>query len=159
MHDTAEFDVHQRAARSRAIPITIVAICVFVVGMIATAPTAADQVRDWPLVSRIVPARGGDGPAGPVTLSGVFTYQQQRPLSCVYASVHIATTMIGQTVSEYEIEAVVPQSPNPHWGYRGDIMGSWGNTDDYGVYNEPLASGLASWASPAKRFTDRRAKT
>ena len=143
MQDTAEFDVRSRAARSRTIPIAAIAICLFIVGMIASAPMAANLTREWPLISRLMPPRGGDGPAGPVTLPGAFTYQQQRPLSCEYASIHIATTMIGKPVSEYEIEAVVPISPNPHWGYRGDIMGSWGNTDDYGVYNEPLASGLA----------------
>lgn len=152
MQDSAEFPIRSRAARSRAVPIAIVAICVFVVGMIAAAPMAANFVRDWPSVSRIGPARGGDGPSGPVSLPGVFTYQQQRPLSCEYASVHIATTMIGQSVSEYEIEAFVPNSPNPHWGYRGDIMGSWGNTDDYGVYNEPLASGLAQLGIASDAF-------
>lgn len=146
MQDTAEFDLRSRPARSRTLPIAAVAICVFVVGMIASVPMAANLARDWPIVSRIMPNRdGGDGGAsgaGTVTLPGMFTYQQQRPLSCEYASVHIATTMVGQPISEYEIEAVTPASPNPHWGYRGDIMGSWGNTEDYGVYNAPLASGL-----------------
>ncbi|MGI8643818.1 MAG: C39 family peptidase [Thermomicrobiales bacterium] len=75
-------------------------------------------------------------------LDDVFTYQQQRGLSCEYASVQIATTLLGQLVSEYEIEQVVPLAENPHRGYRGDITGTWGNTDDYGIYNEPLAEAL-----------------
>lgn len=149
MHDTADFDVPSPAARSRTIPIAVIAICVFIVGMAASAPMAANLVRDLPLISRMMPSRGGDGPAGPVMLPGAFIYQQQRPLSCEYASVHIAATMIGRSISEYEIEAVVPSSPNPHWGYRGDIMGSWGNTDDYGVYHGPLAAGLAQLGIPS----------
>ncbi len=27
---------------------------------------------------------------------------------------------------------------NPHYGYRGNIDGWWGNYDDYGIYPEPL---------------------
>ncbi len=154
MQDTAEFELRSRPTRSRSIsrtiPIAAVAICVFIVGMIASVPMAANLARDWPVVSRIVSNRDGDG--GPVTLPGVFTYQQQRPLSCEYASVHIATSMIGQPISEYEIEAVAPASPNPHWGFRGDITGSWGNTDDYGVYNAPLASGLNQLGIASRAF-------
>lgn len=36
-------------------------------------------------------------------------------------------------------------SANPHWGFRGDINGQWGNTDDYGVYPEPLIAPLAEF--------------
>ncbi len=152
MQDTAEFDVRSRAIRSRTIPIAAIAICLFIAGMIGSAPLAANLARDLPLISRIMPPRGDDGSAGPVTLPGAYTYQQRRPLSCEYASVHIATTMIGRPISEYEIEAVIPQSSNPHWGYRGDIMVTWGNTDDYGVYNEPLASGLAQLGVAGEAF-------
>lgn len=85
----------------------------------------------------------GSGPTDDgTTISGAFLYQQQRSLSCEYASVHLATTMTGQSVSEYEIEALVPLNENPHLGYRGNIHGDWGNTTDYGVYNAPLHSAL-----------------
>lgn len=33
-------------------------------------------------------------------------------------------------------------SANPHWGYRGNIHGKWGGTDDYGVYPEALVPTL-----------------
>lgn len=72
----------------------------------------------------------------------VVTYAQQRPLSCEYAAVQIATGMIGYSVSEYDIEAVTPLHANPHWGYRGDINGTWGNTTDYGIYADALVPGL-----------------
>lgn len=32
----------------------------------------------------------------------------------------------------------MPYHPNPHRGFRGDMNGAFGGTDDYGVYAEPL---------------------
>lgn len=92
----------------------------------------------------VLPRSDRNDPPAPsgAMLPGAFTYQQQRSLSCEYASVAIATTMIGRPVSEYEIERVMPLAENPHDGYRGSIEGEWGNTEDYGVYNEPLAEAL-----------------
>jgi uncharacterized protein YvpB len=83
------------------------------------------------------------GPSGDDAVSiWVPTYGQQRNLSCEYASLHIATSAWGNGVSEYAFDDVVGRSDNPHWGYRGDINGWWGNVDDYGVYAEPLAAAL-----------------
>lgn len=79
---------------------------------------------------------------GEVILPNVWTYAQQRPLSCEYAALSIATGALGGWVDEYQFESVVPLSANPHWGYRGDINGTWGNTDDYGVYAAPLVPAL-----------------
>jgi uncharacterized protein YvpB len=73
----------------------------------------------------------------------VPTYAQQRNLSCEYASLVIALGAYGTWVSEWTFDEFVPLSDNPHWGYRGDINGSWGNTTDYGVYPEPLVGPLA----------------
>ncbi len=72
-------------------------------------------------------------------VSGVGTYVQQRNLSCEYAAAFIATSAFGAGVPEWVFWENVPQSPNPHWGYRGNIDGWWGNTDDYGIYPEALA--------------------
>lgn len=71
-------------------------------------------------------------------------YVQQRSLSCEFAAMHIATSAFGDGVSEYSFDSVVGLSANPHVGYRGNINGKWGRTDDYGVYAEPL-----SWALDA----------
>ena len=79
---------------------------------------------------------------GAVLIPGAFAYKQQRGLSCEYASLAIATGMLGDWISEYDFDPVVPLSANPHWGYRGYIDGTWGNTTDYGVYAEPLAPAL-----------------
>lgn len=82
------------------------------------------------------------GTGGGTFVSGVPFYVQQRNLSCEYASLYIATAAYGNGISEYAFDEVVGWSPNPHWGYRGDITGWWGNTYDYGVYAEPLAAAL-----------------
>ena len=73
----------------------------------------------------------------------VPTYTQQRNLSCEYASLVIAMGSYDVWVSEWVFDEMVPPSDNPHWGYRGDINGWWGNTTDYGVYPEPLVGPLA----------------
>jgi len=89
---------------------------------------------------------------GEVIIPGVPEYQQQRPLSCEYAAVAIATGALGSWVSEYDIEAVTPLSDNPHWGYRGNINGTWGNTTDYGIYADALVPGLNQFGFQAHSF-------
>ncbi len=86
------------------------------------------------------------------TFLPLVTYQQQRPLSCEFAAVQIATGMIGYTVTEYEMEAITPLHANPHWGYRGNINGTWGNTTDYGVYADALVPGLNEYGYAATSF-------
>ena len=87
---------------------------------------------------------------GQAMLGNAFLYQQQRPLSCEYASVTIAATMGGWNISEWSFDAVVPLSDNPHLGYRGNIHGEWGNTTDYGLYPEPLHAALSGWGIPSE---------
>lgn len=130
-------------------------------------PRQGDIHRWWPLLAAVtmaailvsalvVPAVRHAVPGlRPVTAAEVpnaFLYQQQRSLSCEFASVHIAATMLGYTISEYDIEAVVPLNENPHKGYRGNILGEWGNTTDYGVYHAPLATGLARLGIPHEAY-------
>ena len=79
----------------------------------------------------------------------VPNYVQQRNLSCEYASIQIAT---GGGISEYSLDNVVGWSDNPHYGYRGDITGWWGNTVDYGVYAEPLAAALPQFGYYGEAF-------
>jgi uncharacterized protein YvpB len=58
----------------------------------------------------------------------------------------------GVWISEYEFDNLVGWSENPHWGYRGDITGWWGNTDDYGVYASALAPALANYGFYGEEF-------
>lgn len=106
--------------------------------------------RSWVLLSVIVllgalasPGAAlarGEGEGGSLW---VPTYVQQRNLSCEYAALTIATAAFGGWVSEYEFDERVGRSDNPHWGFRGDINGWWGNTTDYGVYPEALVGPLS----------------
>ena len=82
----------------------------------------------------------------------VPTYSQQRNLSCEYASLVIAMASYGTWVSEFDFDALVPLSDNPHWGYRGNINGDWGNTVDYGVYPEALVAPLAQFGFRGQVF-------
>lgn len=81
--------------------------------------------------------------AAAVIVPGIAPYQQQRSLSCEYASVYIATAAFGAPVSEWDSIAATPQDANPHRGFRGSIDGWWGNTTDYGIYAEALVPNLA----------------
>ncbi|MGH2561905.1 MAG: C39 family peptidase [Thermomicrobiales bacterium] len=83
---------------------------------------------------------------------GFPTYVQQRNLSCEYAAIQIATSYWGNAISEYAVEEAVGWSQNPHYGYRGNITGWWGNTNDYGVYAEPLAAALGGFGFYGETF-------
>jgi uncharacterized protein YvpB len=85
----------------------------------------------------------GAGPA--VAVPGVTGYTQQRNLSCEYAAAHIATRAFGNAIPEEAFMAAIPLASNPHYGYRGNIDGWWGNTVDYGIYPEPLVPVLNAW--------------
>lgn len=83
--------------------------------------------------------------SGPIFAADVPAYMQAYSLSCEYAAAFIATSAFGNGVPESAFMERVPQSENPHWGYRGDIAGPWGGTDDYGVYAEALVPTLQEW--------------
>jgi uncharacterized protein YvpB len=121
------------------------------------APSLLDLSGDVPVVSGAsAPAESGSGESassdGAVVIPGAIAYQQQRGLSCEYASLAIATGMLGSWVSEYDFESVIPLNANPHWGYRGDITGSWGNTTNYGIYSAPLVPALQQFGFQGDAF-------
>ncbi len=97
-----------------------------------------------PVAAAVQPAAVAESSAVETTGASIAVpnYVQQRNLSCEYASLQIATGAFGGGISEYAFDSVVGWSENPHYGYRGDITGWWGNTTDYGVYPEPLAAAL-----------------
>lgn len=76
--------------------------------------------------------------AEPMVMLPVPIFAQTRNLSCEFAATHAATAAFGPGVSEQAFIDSVPLAANPHNGYRGNIDGQWGNTDDYGVYASPL---------------------
>lgn len=78
----------------------------------------------------------------PVVNVPVVHYTQSRNLSCEFAATYAATTAFGAGVAEQIFIDSTPLAQNPHYGYRGNIDGWWGNTDDYGVYAEALVPTL-----------------
>lgn len=82
----------------------------------------------------------------------VPNYYQQRNLSCEYASTFIATSAFGPGIPESAFWNWIPVASNPHWGYRGNIDGWWGNHTDYGIYPEPLVPVLNHYGYGADVF-------
>ena len=123
---------------------------------VASAP--ADAVNATTSTANGDPAATGADPnaavnGGAGAMFWVPNYVQQRNLSCEYASVHIATAAWGgDGISEYSLDSAVGWSDNPHYGYRGDITGWWGNTTDYGVYAEALAAALPQFGYDGETF-------
>ncbi len=73
-----------------------------------------------------------------VIIEGISSVKQWYNLSCEYAAAAAVTLFWGNLVSQRDFVREVPQHPNPHYGFRGDIHGPHGGIDDYGVYAEPL---------------------
>ncbi len=96
------------------------------------------------LIPRVPAEPTGDGATAPVrAIPNVGTHVQEHRLSCEYAAAFIATSAFGNGVPESTFIAQVPAASNPHYGYRGNIDGVWGNTTDYGVYPEALVPVLS----------------
>jgi len=124
----------------------------------ALAPPPAAQVAAA-LAAPVAPTRveWAAAPLAPRAPAAVFvpnvgTHVQERNLSCEYAAAFIATAAFGAPVPESVFLDQVPPSANPHFGYRGNIDGVWGNTDDYGVYADALVPVLTEYGFRADPF-------
>jgi uncharacterized protein YvpB len=71
-------------------------------------------------------------------IRGVPAVKQKYNLSCEYAAAYAVTKFWGNPITENEFLRAVPRNPNPHVGFRGNIMGPIGGLTDYGIYAEPL---------------------
>jgi uncharacterized protein YvpB len=124
-------------------------------GGCADNPDMVELSADVPVAQQSASAQNwstsNSGASDAVRL-GVPAYAQQRNLSCEYAALVMAMGTYGVWVSEYALDDVVGWSENPHWGYRGDINGWWGNTDDYGVYASALAPALPTFGFYGEEF-------
>jgi LysM repeat protein/uncharacterized protein YvpB len=87
-----------------------------------------------------------------VELIGMPTVQEQWPLMSELAAASVATAYWGAPVSASELLEGLERSENPHLGFRGDPQGMFGTTDDYGVYNTPLAAALNAYGFSAEAF-------
>ena len=121
-------------------------------GACSGAPSLLDLSGDVPTITDVAVETEAASTGGQVIVPGIITYSQQRNLSCEYAAISIATGTLGNWISEYDIEAQIGLSDNPHWGYRGNITGAWGNTTDYGIYPEALVPALNAYGFNGEVF-------
>jgi uncharacterized protein YvpB len=106
--------------------------------LIAANALDSTELRDGMILK--VPASD----SASVELIGMPAGQEQWPLMSELAAASVATAYWGAPVTSEEILEALETSENPHLGFRGDPYGMFGGTDDYGVYNEPLAEALSS---------------
>ncbi len=85
-----------------------------------------------------------DGALPPEARLVVAPQVQSHSLSCESSASSMAAQYQGVLVTEGEIVAALPRNDNPHLGFRGNIDGPYGSTDDYGVYAEPVLQVLIS---------------
>ena len=124
----------------------------------ASQPVAVDEsvaawqsTTEWDGVGGV--ESGWVEPAyAPVFAADIPSYMQAFSLSCEYAAAFAATAAFGAGVPESAFIDTIGQSENPHWGYRGNIDGAWGGTDDYGIYAEALVPTLNTYGFNADVF-------
>ena len=80
----------------------------------------------------------------------VSPQQQSHNLSCESSAASMAAQYHGVDLRESEVLAALPLHDNPHRGFRGNVDGPLGGTQDYGVYAGPIleilnAQGLRAW--------------
>ncbi len=120
------------------------------------ALTSANSISDPNLIVvgdlLRIPAGAPTVQDGAAKLRAMPVMQQSLPLSCEAAAVSIATAYWGNQVSEWVFIENIPQNPNPHLGFRGNITGAFGGTTDYGVYAEPFQSVLSNYGFSSDLF-------
>ncbi len=99
-----------------------------------------------------IPGGSATSQNGVTKLRAMPVMQQSLPLSCEAAAASIATAYWGNQVSEWVFIENIPQNPNPHLGFRGDITGAFGGTTNYGVYAEPFQSVLSNYGFSSDIF-------
>jgi uncharacterized protein YvpB len=117
--------------------------------IVPTSDDCGDNPKELHATVDDVPASdsssASDTSSGDSSTPDFPTHHQEHSLSCEYASIYIATAYFGSPISEDAAINDVPSAVDPHYGYRGDIDGPFGSTDDYGVYAEPLATLLQDY--------------
>ena len=77
--------------------------------------------------------------------------QQSHNLSCESSASSMVAQYHGIVLTEAEVLLALPRNDNPNLGFRGNIDGPPGGTEDYGVYAGPILAilnsrGLRAWA-------------
>lgn len=134
-------------------------------------PVLAEEVQPTPFLT---PSRARPEetplPPGPPLARGVFDFAQtyhsrcsvlhsqvpalaqERNLSCEAAAIRMVLAGRGLVLAEETIVERMPQDPNPHLGFRGQVDGALHQPDmaDYGAYAEVVAEVLTSFDAPAE---------
>lgn len=85
---------------------------------------------------------------GPTSL-GVPLYRQTHSLTCEATSASMVAAFFGVRLSEEEAIEALPRHENPNLGFRGNIDGSPGGLEDYGVHAAPIQKLLAAYGLQA----------
>ncbi|MEJ2208409.1 MAG: C39 family peptidase [Anaerolineae bacterium] len=72
----------------------------------------------------------------------VAAQRQSHNLSCESAAAAMVARYYGLALSEAQILAALPASDNPYLGFRGNVDGTPGGIEDYGVYAGPILNVL-----------------
>lgn len=99
--------------------------------------------------SMLAPVQSARANHDAVIIDGFPSVVQWHNLSCEYAAAAAVTLYWGTLVSQSVFMRMVPQHPNPHYGFRGNIHGTHGGTTDYGIYAEPLVPVLERYGYTA----------
>jgi len=86
-------------------------------------------------------------------IANMPVFAQQHYLSCEYSATRAAVARWGGSISESEFIDGIGINTNPHIAFRGDINGTFGGTQDYGIYAEPIALYLNSRGYNTKLLT------
>lgn len=87
-----------------------------------------------------------------VQLVGMPTALETSAVASELTAVSVATAYWGSSISEATLYEMLELSDNPHLGFRGDINGAFGGTDDYGVYAAPLSIAVAQKGFVGEEF-------
>lgn len=79
-------------------------------------------------------------------------YKQEHTLSCESSAAAMAANFYDVSAREQDILNALPRHENPHLGFRGNVDGPYGGTQDYGVYAEPIRQVLARWGLQVEHF-------
>lgn len=104
------------------------------------------------LAAVLSPIRTARASHDAVIIENFPSVTQWYSLSCEYAAAAAVTLYWGTLVSQSVFVRMIPQHPNPHKGYRGNIHGPHGGTDDYGIYAAPLVPVLEQYGYEAEVF-------
>ena len=115
----------------------------------AEAVVAADAVATAQAVGGVepdaLPATLAAQPLPATVRLDVEPQKQRHNLSCESCAASMAARYHGVDAGEEDVLAALPRDDNPHLGFRGNVDGTPGGTQDYGVYAAPVAAVLASY--------------